>query len=131
MQILAHLYSISSHYATAAIHPGNQLLPSLHSSFFLSFLFSSFFIGHHSFLSILFNGMFSLSYVFISIYYPFITPPTTTLPTSISPTPYFIIIPLYFYLSGCTEGIKQRCCASHYARQQTLTHCQRVLKSVQ
>lgn len=76
MQILAHLYSISSHLATAAIHPGNHLLPFLNSSFLYFFVFlilySSFsFLPYFLILTLVLP--YSLCLIILSIFLSFLT----------------------------------------------------------
>ena len=108
MQILAHLYSISSHLATAAIHPGSQFLPPLYSYFLSSFIHSLFLIRHYSsfFLSLLTTCFLFLISVFLS-HYPFITTSTTTLPTLISPISYFSLF-LFFHPSQAVRKVSNR-----------------------
>ena len=115
-----------------AISPLQRFIQVANSSlhFIPTFFLHSFFILNSSLfflLSVSFNDLFSLSYLCFSFslsfhYYFYNHPPNSDLPHIL-----LFIIPLFSSLSGCTKGFKQRCCASHYARQQTLTHCQRML----
>ena len=70
-----------------------------------------------------------LSFSLVLCYLPFLLPFFLLEKTILSSyTSYFNN--LSFHSSGCTESFEQRCRTSHHARQQAVTHCQRVFKSV-